>query len=114
MTRNKTKEKTVITRHRSPSYGRAYLADGGSSAELRYSVETKTRDHFRPIRSLAHCSNIVTQRCHKRATASHSTKQASSHGYKPLFSHKEDEDRCSEAANDQQLTEICVRSVVPA
>ena len=69
VTRRQTEEKTVITRHRSPGYDDAHLADGASSAEQRYLVERKTRDCFGPIRFLAHRSNIVTQRRHKTTAA---------------------------------------------
>ena len=69
MTRKRTEKKTMITRHRSPSYGRAYLADGGKNTELRDSVDEETRDCFGPIRFLAHRSNIVTQRRHKTTAA---------------------------------------------
>jgi hypothetical protein len=58
--KRQTEEKTLITRHRSSSCGEAHLADGGSSTGLRDSTAVKTRDTFGPIRSLAHCSGIVT------------------------------------------------------
>jgi hypothetical protein len=57
----------VISRHRSPSYDQAYLADGGVSAVLRYAVDTKTREPFRLLRSIAHCTNAVTQGPQKTA-----------------------------------------------